>query len=198
MTTHILINLLKTNTMLTDNQQSIIDSITQEFLTFNEQRKVVNKPFNFFDTSVLDSENEYSKEQIEEAVIINRSVVKQLSEIVKADYTLMAKDFEKIYTRLSSTINVDSWDGLPTSENETNVGAIFFGRGDYILRIDYVASGQRLTAANGKTYVLLNGGYRVINLDSRNGNIVEPTLSDLFANEKFVQKVTRLYRECTK
>jgi len=42
--------------MLTQNQQEIINSITQEFLSFNEQRNFANKSFNFFDISVLDAE----------------------------------------------------------------------------------------------------------------------------------------------
>jgi hypothetical protein len=183
--------------MLTDNQKSIINSITQEFLTFNEQRKVVSKPYSFFDTSVLDSENEYSKEQIEEAVIINRSVVRQLIERVQSDYALLKKDFEKIKVSLNY-YRVDQWNGLPNYENEENVATISIGDGNNWLRIDYLTNGQRFTTANGKTYVLLNGGYRVRNLDSRDGNVVEPTLADLFANDRFVQKFTKFYREYTK
>lgn len=183
--------------MLTQNQQSIIDSITQEFCSFNEQRKAVNKPFKFFDTSVLDSDNEYSKEQIEEAVIINRSVVRQLIEIVQSDYDLLKEDFEKIKVSLNH-YKVDMWNGLPNYENEENVATISIGDNNNHLIINYLTNGQRFTTANGKTYVLLNGGYRVRNLDSRDWNIIEPTLADLFANEKFVQKVTRLYREYTK
>ncbi len=183
--------------MLTDNQQSIIDSITQEFLTFNEQRKVVNKPFNFFDTSVLDSENEYSKEQIEEAVIINRSVVRQLIERAQSDYALLKEDFEKIKVLLNH-YKVDTWNGLPNYENEENVATISIGDNNNRLIIRYLTNGQRFTAANGKTYVLLNGGYRVRNDDSRVGNIVAPTLSDLFSNENFKNRVTDLYRQYTK
>lgn len=184
--------------MLTNNQQAIINSITQEFITFNEQRKVVSKPYSFFDTSVLDAENEYAQEQLQEAAIINRSVLKQLHEIAKADYTLMAKDFEKIYTRLSPFIDVDNWEGLPRYENEENAATIYIGRGDYIIKIEYLASGQRFTAANGTSYVVLNGGYRVRNTDSSRGNIVASTLADLFADESFVQKVIRMYKEYTK
>lgn len=184
--------------MLTDNQQAIINSITQEFLTFNEQRKVASKPYSFFDTSVLDAENEYAQEQLQEAAIINRSVVRQLTEMVKSDYALIKKDFEKIDTRLSAWEDVDKWNGLPKYENETTIATISIGDDLNRLVIDYEADGKRFTAANGTSYVVLNGDYRVRNCDSRLGNVVAPTLADLFAKEKFVQKVTRLYRDQTK
>jgi len=182
--------------MLTQNQQEIIDSITQEFLTFNEQRKVVSKSFNFFDTSVLDSENEYAAEQIAEAKIINKSIHKQLMALAGSDFNLLKQDLPKVQVALSAYLDVE-WGGLPPYEKDTKFARIRIGEYNKCIIIEYYAHGNRHTAANGETYVIWNGDYRVVNTCDTEGNISAPTLADLFANEKFTQRFTNFYRKLT-
>lgn len=176
--------------MLTQNQQEIINSITQEFLTFNEQRKVVSKPFNLFDTSHLDASNEYSKEQIEEARIVNRSVSKKLTELLVSDFSLLKQDVPKLPIKLSEWMG-DGWDGDAQYERENRIGRIIIGT-NFI--VDYFAHGKRYTADNGDTYVILDGSYR-LRVEDYSGYISAPTLADLFTNDRFVQKFTKFYRE---
>ena len=182
--------------MLTDNQKSIIESITKEFLSFNEQRKVVSKSFNLFDTSVLDSENEYAAEEIAEAKIINKSIHKQLMALAGSDFNLLKQDLPKVKVALSSYLDVE-WGGLPNYEKDTKVARIMIGEYNKCIIIEYYAHGNRHTAANGKTYVIWNGDYRVVNTCDIKGNISAPTLADLFANENFKQRITKFYREFT-
>lgn len=179
--------------MLTDNQKSIIESITKEFLSFNEQRKITSKPFNFFDTTTLDSENEYAAEQIAEAKIINKSIHKQLMALAGSDFNLLKQDLPKVKVALISHSNVE-WDGLPPYEKDTKFARIRIGG----IIIEYYAHGNRHTAANGETYVIWNGDYRVVNTCDSKGNISAPTLADLFANENFKQRITKFHREFIK
>lgn len=179
--------------MLTQNQQEIINSITKEFLSFNEQRKVVSKPFNLFNTSHLDASNEYSKEQIEEARIVNRSISKTLAELLVSDFSLLKQDVPKLPIQLSKWMG-DGWDGNAQYERENRIGRIIIGTG---FIVDYFAHGKRYTADNGDTYVILDGTYR-LHVDDYSGVISASTLADLFANDRFVQKFTKFYREFIK
>lgn len=190
--------------MLTHNQQSIIDSLTQEFVSFNEQRNSTKKSFNFFDTSILDADNQRSKEQIDEARIINRSVVKPLVELLESDFNLLKKDMPPtMRTQLSIRLD-DEWNGDAQYERDNILGKIIIegkpaslSANSSLLVIRYYAHGKRYTADNGEKYVVLDGTYRVLNED-RYRNIVEPTLSDLFANDMFADRFAKFYREFIK
>jgi len=188
--------------MLTQNQQEIINSITQEFLYFNEQINFANKPFNFFDTSILDADNQRSKAQIDEARIINRSVVKPLVEVLESDFNLLKKDMPPTMPIQLSIWLDDEWCGLPNYERDNILGKILIGgkpgTSSKLLEIRYYAQGKRYTADNGETYVVLDGTYRVVNEGRNYNNIVAPTLSDLFANDIFVGIFTKFYREFIK
>lgn len=187
--------------MLTQNQQSIIDSLTQEFVSFNEQKNSAKKSFNFFDTSVLDAYNQSSKEQIEEARITNKAVVKPLVEVLESDFNLLKKDLPPTMRIQLSIWLDDEWKGDAQYERDSILGKILIeGKpgASSLLEIRYYAHGKRYTADNGETYVVLDGTYRVVNEERNYCNIVEPTLSDLFANDIFVQRFTKFYREFIK
>lgn len=186
--------------MLTQNQQSIIDSLTEEFLSFNEARKVSSKPFNFFDTSVLDADNQRSIAQIDEAKIINKSVIKPLVELLESDFNLLKQDMPALSIKLSVWLD-DKWDGLPDYERDNILGKIIIkGKPNTskLIVLRYYAQGKRYTADNGETYVVLDGTYRVMNEGINHDHIVAPTLSDLFANGEFVNRLTKFYREFIK
>jgi len=94
----------------------------------------------------------------------------------------------------------DEWKGLPDYERDNILGKIIIkGKSDTsFLVIKYYAHGKRYTADNGETYVVLDGTYRVVQEERNYCNIVAPTLSDLFANDRFVQRFTKFYREFIK
>lgn len=185
--------------MLTENQKSIISSITEEFLSFNEQRKVTSKPFNLFNASPIDASNEYSKEQMEEAKIVNKLVAQQLTDLLEADFHLLKQDVHKLPMQLSKWMNVeDGWEGCPKYERDSILGKIILGtQPSSHMIITYYAQGNRQTADNGETYVVLDGNYRLATEDYR-GIIYASTLADLFSDGKFVERFTKFYAEYTK
>lgn len=186
--------------MLTENQRSVIDSLTQEFLSLNE-RKVTSKPYHFFNTSPLDFDNELSREEIDEAKIINRGIRTQLIELIKSEYALLKEDLKAIPTTLHLCAwTAPDWSGFLT-ESDPTLAILWIGdesRMGRRIRIDYTANGCITTAPNGTKYVTLNGAFKVRCKEYLDGDIVCYTLADLFTNRRFVEKITRLYREYTK